>query len=84
MSYTPECIWCMYTYVSHCMCIHPLYSVGYFCTKADLPLQTQEPIGAVASRCFPHPTLSLASEETWKDLKRSQGHQHGGEESGFG
>ena len=29
-------------------------------------------------------TLSLASEQTLKDLKRSQGPQHGGEESGFG
>ena len=63
-----------------------------FCPKAGLPLQTQEPrlqfyqgwIGAVASRCFLHPTLSLASERTLKDLKRSQGHQRGGEESGFG
>ena len=42
---------------------------------------TIEGIGAVASRCFPHPTLSLASEQTLKDLKRSQGHQRGGEES---
>ena len=25
--------------------------------------------GAVASRCFPHPTLSSASEQTLKDLK---------------
>ena len=41
-------------------------------------------IGAIACRCFPHPTLSLASEQTLKDLKRSQGHQRGGEESGFG
>ena len=41
-------------------------------------------IGAVASRWFPHPTLYLASEQTLKDLKRSQGHQRGGEESGFG
>ena len=30
------------------------------------------------------PTLSLASEQTLKDLKRFQGHQRGGEESGFG
>ena len=59
---------------------------------AILPLQTQEPrlqfyqgrIGAVASLCIPHPTLSLASQQTLKDLKRSQGHQRGGEESGFG
>ena len=39
--------------------------------------------GAVASRCFPHPTLYLASELILKDLRRSQGHQLGGEESGF-
>ena len=45
---------------------------------------TKDLIGAVASHCFPHPTLSLASEHTLKDLKRSQGHQLGGEESGFG
>ena len=31
----------------------------------------------------PH-SLSLASEQTLKDLKRSQGPQRGGEESGFG
>ena len=45
---------------------------------------TRDLIGAVASRCFPHPTLCLASEQTLKDLKRSQGHQRGGEENGFG
>ena len=45
---------------------------------------TRDLIGAVASHCFPHPTLSLASEQTLKDLKRSQGHQRGDEESGFG
>ena len=63
-----------------------------FCPKTALPLQTQDPrlqfyygwIGAAASRCFPHSTLSLASEQTLKDLKRSQEHQRGGEESGFG
>ena len=38
---------------------------------------------AVASCCFKHPTLSLASEQTLKDLKTSQGHQRG-EETGFG
>ena len=40
-----------------------------FCPKAGLPLQTQEPllqfywgwIGAVASRSFPHPTLSFSN-----------------------
>ena len=45
--------------------------------KAGLPPQTQKPrllfyqglICAVASRCFPHPTLSLAPEQTSKDLK---------------
>ena len=37
-------------------------------------------IDAVASRCFPHPTPSLASEQSLKDLRRSQGHQRGGEE----
>ena len=41
-------------------------------------------IGAVASRCFPHPILSVASEQNLKDLKGSQDHQLGGEESGFG
>ena len=30
---------------------------------------TRDLIGAVASRCFPHSTLSLASEQTLKDLK---------------
>ena len=45
---------------------------------------TRDLIGAVASRCFPNTTLSLASEQTLKDLKRSQGHQRGDEESGFG
>ena len=30
-------------------------------------------ISAVASRCFPHPTLSLASEQTLKDLKDPRG-----------
>ena len=39
---------------------------------------------AVASRCFPHPTLSLASEQTLKNLKRTPRHQRGCEESGFG
>ena len=42
---------------------------------------TRHRIGAVASRCFPHPTLSLASEQTLKDLKRSQVHQR--KEGGF-
>ena len=38
---------------------------------------TRDLVGAVASRCF---SLSaLASEQTLKDLKRSQGHQRGGE-----
>ena len=34
---------------------------------------TRDLIGAVASRCFPHPTLSLATEKTLKGLKRSKG-----------
>ena len=34
---------------------------------------TRDWISAVASRCFPHPTLSLASEQILKELKRSQG-----------
>ena len=37
-------------------------------------------LGAVASRCFSHPTLSLASEQTLKGLKRSQWPQRGGKE----
>ena len=41
---------------------------------------TRDWIRTVASRCFPRPTLSLASEQTLKDLKRSQGHQCGGKE----
>ena len=57
-------------------------------SKAGLPLQTQESrlqfyqdwICVVASRCFPHPTLSLASEQTLKGLKRSQWPQRGGKE----
>ena len=57
-----------------------------FCPKTGLPPQNKEPrllfyygwIGAVASRCSPHPALFLASEQTLKDLKSSQGHQHGG------
>ena len=45
---------------------------------------TRDLIGAVTSRCFLHPTLSLASKQAFKYMKRSQGHQRGGEESGFG
>ena len=45
---------------------------------------TMDLIGTVASRCFPHPTLISASEQTLKDLKRSQGYQRRGEGSGFG
>ena len=45
---------------------------------------TRDLIGVVAPRCFLHPTLYLASVQVLKDLKRSQGHQRGGEESGFG
>ena len=48
-----------------------------FLPKTHLPPQTQKPtlqfyqgwIGAAASRWFPHPTLSLASEQSSKDPK---------------
>ena len=41
-------------------------------------------IGVLASRCFPLPTLSLFSIRTdFKMSERSQGHQRGGEVSGF-
>ena len=45
---------------------------------------TRDSIAAVVSRCFAHSTLTLASEQTLKDLKIFEGHQRGGEESGFG
>ena len=34
---------------------------------------TRDLIGAEASRCFPHPTLYLASEQILKDLKDPRG-----------
>ena len=60
--------------------------------KADLPLQTQEPrlqFYQGLNRCGSFPLLSASHSlfSIWIDLKRSewsQGHQHGGEESGFG
>ena len=55
--------------------------------KAGLPPQTQEPrlqFYQGLNRSFQHPTLSLASEQILKDLKRCQGPQREGEESGFG
>ena len=61
--------------------------------KAGLPPQTQEPrlqFYQGFNRCGIFPllsashSLSLACEQTLKDLKSSQGHQRGGEESGFG
>ena len=68
-------------------------NLGCSLPKAGLPLQTQELIlliyqGLIRCSSFPllsalH-SLSLASEQTLKDLKRSQGHQRRGEESGFG
>ena len=75
--------------VFHCKLRHQDYSSAQ---REGLPPQTQEPrlqfykgwIGAVPSHCFPHSTFSLASEQTLKDLKISQGHQRGGEASGFG
>ena len=59
------------------------------CPRARPSLQTQEPrllFYQGLNRCcsFPHPILSLASEQTLVVLKRSQGPQCGGEESGFG
>ena len=45
---------------------------------------TRDWIGALASGSFPHLTLSLTSQQTLKDLKRSQRHQRGCEECGFG
>ena len=55
--------------------------ITVFYPRAGLSLQTQEPrlqfywvlMCAVACRCFPHPTRSLASEQTLKDLKSYQG-----------
>ena len=52
-----------------------------FCPRAGPLLQAQEPRlqfyqrlnRVVASRCFPHSTLSLVSEQTLKDLKRPRG-----------
>ena len=44
---------------------------------------TRDLICSVGSRCFPQPTLSLASEQTLKYLKSSQRHQRRGEENGF-
>ena len=38
---------------------------------------TRDWTGEVVSRCFPHLILSLVSEQTLKDQKRSQGHQRG-------
>ena len=64
-------------------CYHFLHSGGLQTQKPTLQF-TMDWIGAVASHCFSHPILSLVSEQTLKDLKRSQGHQCGGEESGFG
>ena len=60
-----------------------------FCPKAGLPPQTQEPRLQFYQELknynsFPHPTLSLASGQILKDLKRFQGHHRGGKQSGFG
>ena len=60
-----------------------------FCPRAGPTLQTQEPRlqfyqglnRCGSSHCSPHPSLSLKG---LKNLKRLQGHQRGGEESGFG
>ena len=61
-------------------------------TKAAVPAQTQEPRFTVSlgmNRCDSFPllsvrTLSLASEQTLKDLKTSQELQREGEERGVG
>ena len=55
---------------------------GRCCTanSANKTAVTRYWIGAVASRCFQNPTLSLGSEKTLKGLKRSQGHQREHEE----
>ena len=53
-----------------------------FCSRASSSLQAKERrlqfyqnlIDAVTSHCFPHPTISLVSQQTLKDLKISQGH----------
>ena len=44
---------------------------------------TSDWIGAVASRWFPHPTLSLTSEQTLKDLRSSDGHHEEGRRVGY-
>ena len=64
-----------------------------FCPKAGpfhLNSGTKVAVLLGMNRCgsipllFPRPILSLVSEQTFKDLKRAQGHKRGGEESGFG
>ena len=57
-----------------------------FCPKSGLPLQTPEPRFAVLlglNRCGSFPLLSAPHSlfSIWTNLKRSQGHQRGGEES---
>ena len=59
-----------------CHCLHQDQSLSEFTYRLQF---YQGWIGAVASRCFPQSTLSLASEQDLKDLKRSQGLQRGGE-----
>ena len=63
-----------------------IYISSVFCPRAGPSLRAQKPRLQVLpgmNRCggFPHPILSLASEQTLKDLKRFQ---RGGEESEFG
>ena len=69
--------------------------IRVFCPRAGPSLQAHEPglqfcrrlqfyQGLNTCGSFLHSSISLASEQTSKDLKRSQGHQHGGEESRFG
>ena len=59
------------------------------CRSSNANSGTQVAVLLGMNRCgsFPllfAPPLSLVSEQTLKDLKKSQGHQRGGEESGFG
>ena len=50
---------------------------GRSCNE-NLGTQAAVSLGMDGCSFFPHPTLSLACEQTLKDLKRSQGHQLGG------
>ena len=51
---------------THCM-------TGAHAAAWPTEVDTKDLIGAVAFRCLPHLTLSLPSEQTLKDVKKSQG-----------